>query len=74
MDRNDLIRLMGEYEDGDLKVDVDGWVWHKDDADEDTQTEVGDIEAALHDLEADITNMRKLIAWAKQAPKYKDPQ
>lgn len=73
MDRDELIRLMNEHEEGDLKVDVEGWVWHKDDGDEDTQTKPEDIESALSDLEADIAVLRKLIAWAKLAPKYTAP-
>lgn len=73
MDRGDLIRLMAEYDDGDLKVDVEGWVWHEDYGGEDTQTKADDIEAALTELESDIAGLRRLIAWAKLAPKYQPP-
>jgi len=77
MDRDDLMRLMKQYDDGDLAVDVDGYVrW--EDADGDAEaSNVCDIEAALEaalsDLEDDIARMRKLIAWAKLAPEYQPP-
>ena len=77
MDREELMRLMKQYDDGDLAVDVDGYVrW--EDADGDAEASnvddiEADIEAALSDLEDGIARMRKVIAWAKLAPKYTAP-
>lgn len=73
MDREELMRLMKQYDDGDLAVDVDGYVrWEDADGDA-SASNVDDIEAALSGLEDDIEELRAVIRWAKLAPKYQPP-
>lgn len=74
MDRKDLAGLMAQYDDGDLRVCVEGFIRGTDSDGDDMNWSLESVETALHDLEADITSLRKVIAWAKLAPMYEEQQ
>lgn len=66
MDRDDLMTLLGELDNGTLTVGLDGDLWS-----DDNQWTVADVEERVAALEESLAELRKVLAWAKLAPRYK---
>lgn len=69
MDRDDLLRLVDEMDDGARVVGTDGDLWSEDD-----YWSVSDVEEQLEALADSLTKLRKVVAWAKLAPMYVPPK
>lgn len=67
MDRDDLLSLVGAMQEDLLAVKPDGTICDLDNSDE---WSISDVEAAVGELTDDLN---KLLAWAKLAPKNKEP-
>ena len=68
MDRDDLLSLLGAMQEDNLAVKPDGTICNLDTQDD---WVLSDVCEAAAELTADLN---KLIAWAKLAPKYQEPQ
>jgi hypothetical protein len=65
MDRTELMGLLEALAELTLKVDVEGLLYDVDDNNHSPE----DVEAAIDDLEEELNELRKVLAWAKSAPK-----
>jgi len=70
MDRDDLLSLVGAMQEDLLAVKPDGTICDLDNTPASNEWSISDVEAAVGELTDDLN---KLLAWAKLAPKNKEP-
>lgn len=70
MSRDDLFAMVRRYHDGELMVDVNGRIMYDDDDFERFSFSVSDLTSGIDALREAMLEMRKLVEWAKTAPKY----